>query len=156
MTAGVRLTEDLRVALKARDTRRVSVLRLLLTQVRNEEFARSGSPLSDEDVLAVVRREAKKRKEAAEAFQRGNRLESAVAEDAERAILESYLPVQLLDADLEQVVHVVAERLDVKRGDAAGTLIGAVMGEVRGKADGARVRAAVERYCTAALPRRVV
>lgn len=150
MTARERLTEDLQVALKARDTRRVSVLRLLLTQVRNAELSRAGSPLSDEDVLTVVRREAKKRKEAAEAFQRASRLESAAAEDAERVVLESYLPPLIPDAELEKIVRAVAKRCDVKREDAAGTLIGAVMTEVRGKADGARVRVAVERFRAAA------
>jgi hypothetical protein len=83
----------------------------------------------------------KKRKEAAAGFRAGNRFEASEREDAERAILEAYLPVPLSDAEVEKVVR---EVLTASGGVSLGKVVGAVMAKVRGRADGARVRALVE------------
>ena len=96
-----RLRGDLTAAMKARDEVTVRTLRMALTSVTNEEVAgRSARELSDDEVLAVLTREAKRRREAADAFAAAGRDEQAAAERAEGAVLDAYLPAQLTDAEL--------------------------------------------------------
>ncbi len=144
MTLRERIAGDLREAMKASQSSRVSTLRLLHAQLINEEIAKK-SPLADEDVLKVIQREAKKRREAAEAYRTGGRGDSASAEEAEHTVLEAYLPAQLSDADIEKVVREMIAAQPVHGTGAQGKLMGAVMANVRGQADGTRVRAIVER-----------
>ncbi len=134
------LQADLKNAQLARDGVKVSTLRLLLSEIKNEEIAKSQS-LSDEDIILTVSREVKKRKEAAVAFREGGREESALKEEAESKVLESYLPEQLSSEKLTKVVSETITEMGASGVADIGKVIGAVMGKVKGKAEGALVSA---------------
>lgn len=144
-----RLQGDLTVALKAADAVTLRTLRMVEAALQNEEFARRAA-LADADVVRVLQKEAKRRHEAADLYRSGGREDRAAAEGAEAAVIGKYLPAQLTDAELEGLVRETLASLskDVIGGPSAsamGKIIGAVMGNVRGRADGARVRNVVQR-----------
>jgi uncharacterized protein len=100
-----RLQSDLTVAMKGRDELRAATLRMALTAVRTEEVAgKTARTLTDDEVVTVLTREAKKRREAAEAFDGGGRPDRADRERAEGEVLAEYLPAQLSDEELGQLV----------------------------------------------------
>jgi uncharacterized protein YqeY len=144
-----RLQSDLTAAIKGRDELRSATLRMTLAAVTTEEVAgKAARELSDDEVVKVITREAKKRREAAEAFEKGGRAEQAERERAEGAVLEEYLPKQLTD---EELAGLVAEAVaEAKAGGAEGPrAMGAVMKivnpKVAGRAEGGRVAAAVKK-----------
>ncbi len=143
MTLLERIDADLKEAVKARAAQRVSTLRLLIAAARNEAIAKSVAALDDADTLTVIEREAKKRREATDAYERGGRSAQAAQERAEEVILRAYLPVPLSDAELEAAVKNALAGLGEK--PSLGAAMGAVMATVRGRADGTRVRAVVTR-----------
>ncbi|MBF6046419.1 GatB/YqeY domain-containing protein [Streptomyces sp. NRRL B-1677] len=135
-TLKAKLHDDLTAAIKARDELRSSTLRLTLSAIAYEETAgKSARELSDDEVLKVIAREAKKRREAAEAFDTGDRPEQAERERAEGELLAAYLPKQLSD---EELTAIVADAVAVaKAGGAEGPkAMGAVMKIVKPKVDG--------------------
>jgi uncharacterized protein YqeY len=143
-----RLRTDLTASMKARDSLRSSTLRMLLTSITNAEVAgKEQRELSDEDVVGVLSTEAKKRREAAEAYQDAGRRDSASKERAEAAIIADYLPEQLTDAEVADLVTSTVAALGV--GDQGPRAMGRVMGAlsplVKGRADGAAVAAEVRR-----------
>ena len=144
-----RLRSDLTTAIKARDTITVATLRMALSAVATEEVAGAAArELSDEEVLAVLGREAKRRREAAEAFAAAGRDELAAQERAEGEVLAGYLPAQLGD---EQVAELVAEAVEEVAGQLGqrpgprqmGPVMKAATARVAGRAEGSRVAAAV-------------
>ncbi|MFB0616107.1 GatB/YqeY domain-containing protein [Streptomyces sp. AGS-58] len=144
-----KLHDDLNAAIKGRDELRSSTLRLTLTAITKEEVAgEEKRELSDDEVLKVIAREAKKRREAAEAFAQGGRAEQAEREKAEGEVLAGYLPKQLSDDELNTIVaQAVAE---AKAAGAEGPrAMGAVMKivnpKVAGLAEGGRVATAVKK-----------
>lgn len=144
-----KLQDDLTTAIKARDELRSSTLRLTLTAIQKEEVAGTKSrELSDGEVEKIIAREAKKRREAADAFDKGGRAAQAERERAEGEVLADYLPKQLTEEELEALVRAAVE--EAKAGGAEGPrAMGAVMKivnpKVAGRADGGRVAAAVKR-----------
>jgi uncharacterized protein YqeY len=141
-----RLRADLTTAMKARDELRTATLRMVLTAVSAEEVAgREARELSDDDVLGVLRREAKKRREAAEAFGSAGRAEQAARELAEGEVLADYLPAQLDDSDLAAIVADAVTTTGAAGMKDMGKVMGAVQGVVAGRADGGRVAAEVRR-----------
>ncbi|HEV7628648.1 MAG TPA: GatB/YqeY domain-containing protein [Streptomyces sp.] len=148
-----RLRDDLTAAIKARDELRSATLRMTLAAITKEEVAgKSARELSDDDVQTVITREAKKRREAAEAFEGGGRTEQAQRERAEGEVLADYLPKQLTDEELDALVgEAVAE---AQAGGAEGPrAMGAVMKivnpKVSGRAEGGRVAVAVKKRLAA-------
>ena len=147
------LQEDLTASIRARDELRSGTIRLTLSAITNEEVAgKVARELSDEEVLKVIAREAKKRREAAEAFEQGGRPESAARERAEGELLATYLPKQLSDEELSTIV--AAAVAEAKAAGAEGPrAIGAVMKivnpKVSGLAEGGRVAAVVKQSLTA-------
>ena len=140
--------EAMVAAMKAKDTIKVETMRGLSAAFTNELVATKRKPtdeLSDEDALTVIRREVKKRKEAAEAFDKGGRAESAEKERAEQAILETYLPAMMSDDDVVKVVEAKKTELGISEKKDMGRLMGAVMKELAGKADGDVVKKAVDK-----------
>ena len=141
-----RLRQDLTTAMKARDQVRASTLRMVLTAVTNAEVSgKEARELSDEDVVGVLTTEAKKRREAAEAFQTAGRQDSADKERAEAAVIADYLPEQLSE---EEVAALVSETIAATGADdvkAMGRVMGALQPKVKGRADGAAVAAEVRR-----------
>jgi hypothetical protein len=141
-----RLRSDLTAAMKARDEVTVRTLRMALTSVTKEEVAgASARELSDDEVLTVLTREAKRRREAAEAFASAGRDEQAAAERAEGEVLDTYLPTQLGDAELTALVAAAIEETGVAEMRGLGQVMKAVTPRVGGRADGARVAAEVRR-----------
>jgi uncharacterized protein YqeY len=141
-----RLRGDLTTAMKSRDELRTATLRMVLAAVSAEEVSgKEARELSDDEVLAVLRREAKKRREAAEAFAGAGRAEQAEREEAEGGVLATYLPAQLDDADLTALVADVVTRTGASGMKDMGKVMGAAQGAVAGRADGARVAAEVRR-----------
>ncbi|MER6329889.1 GatB/YqeY domain-containing protein [Streptomyces sp. NPDC014983] len=144
-----KLQDDLNSAIKERNELRSSTLRLTLAAITKEEVAgKEKRELSDDEVLKVITREAKKRREAADAFAQGGRAESAEREKAEGEVLAEYLPKQMTDEELDAIVaQAVAE---AKAAGAEGPrAMGAVMKivnpKVAGQAEGGRVAAAVKK-----------
>ncbi|HEY8300705.1 MAG TPA: GatB/YqeY domain-containing protein [Jatrophihabitans sp.] len=140
------LHADLNAAMKARDELTTATLRMALTAVTTEEVAgKTARELSDEEVLRVLTKEAKKRREAAEAYDGAGRQELADRERAEGTVLDRYLPSQLDDAELSELVRTAI----VESGASAPNQMGAVMKllapRTAGRADGKRVSDEVRR-----------
>ena len=144
-----RLRTDLTTAMKGRDELRTATLRMVLAAVTAEEVSgKQARELSDDEVQGVLRREAKKRREAAEAFAGAGRGEQAERERAEEAVVAAYLPAQLADADLAALVADVVTRTGASGMKDMGRVMGAVQAQVAGRAEGGRVAAEVRRQLT--------
>jgi len=141
-----RLRADMTAAMKAKDALTRDTLRMALTAVRNAEVAGdSATELSDDQVLAVLTKEAKKRREAAEAFDGAGRTESAQRERDEAAVLARYLPAELSDAELTELVRAVLADGGFTEPRQMGQAMKQVQPKVAGRADGKRVAAEVKR-----------
>jgi len=144
-----RLRSDLTAAMKSRDELRASTLRMVLAALTNAEVAgKQARQLSDDEVTTVIVSEAKKRREASEAFDSAGRSELADKERAEARILADYLPEQLDPDEVSQIVSEAIAAAGGVAGDgmrAMGRVMGAVQPRVRGRADGAAVAAEVKR-----------
>ncbi len=142
-----KLRQDLKTAMLARDETAVSTLRMLLSEIKYAEVA--GSELNDQAIVSVVQKELKKRREAAEAFRKGDREEQAQKEEAEAKILENYLPTQLTDDQLQSLVDEVINELGATSMADMGKIIPAVMAKAGQGAEGSRVSALVRQRLTA-------
>ncbi len=141
-----RLAADLTAALKARDGITTSTLRMALAAVGVAEVAgKEKRELSDDEVLAVLKKEAKKRVEAATAFADAGRAEQAAKEKAEEAVLSRYLPAQLSDEEISALVSETLKSGGFSGKAALGQAMKAVQAEVAGRADGGKVAAEVRR-----------
>lgn len=141
-----RLRSDLTAAMKARDEVTVRTLRMALTSVTKEEVAgATARELSDDEVLTVLTREAKRRREAADAFAAAGRDEQAEAERAEGAVLDAYLPAQLSDAELGELVTAAIEETGASTPRDMGQVMKVLTPRVAGRAQGGRVAAEVRR-----------
>ncbi|GFP31751.1 uncharacterized protein HKBW3S42_00058 [Candidatus Hakubella thermalkaliphila] len=139
-----RVIQDMQNSLKKGDKIRLSTMRLLLSEIKNLEKEKRISDLSDDDVLSVVRREIKRRDQALEEFRKTDRKDLVDKEERERQILEEYLPVQLSQEELEAMVRRVMQETGASSSREMGKVMGRMMQEVKGKADGKRVRQIVE------------
>ncbi|MEI4272487.1 GatB/YqeY domain-containing protein [Klenkia sp. LSe6-5] len=141
-----KLRDDLTTAMKARDELTTATLRMVLAAVTAEEVAgKEARELTDDEVQAVLRREAKKRREAAEAFAGAGRTEQAEREQAEGDVVAAYLPQQLSDADLTALVAEVVAATGASGLGDMGKVMGRATKEVAGRAEGGRVAAEVRR-----------
>jgi uncharacterized protein len=139
-----RLRTDLTAAIKARDELRAATLRMALAAVTTAEVAgASARELTDDEVLTVLGKEAKKRKEAAQAYDGAGRGELAARERAELGVLEGYLPAELDEAELETIIDEVLAGLGTSGPAAMGPAMKEVRARVGGRADGAHVAAMV-------------
>ncbi len=143
-----RLRQDLTTAMKSRDELRASTLRMVLTAVTNAEVAgKQARELTDDDVIGVLTSESKKRREAATAYDDAGRQEAADKERAEAGVIAEYLPEQLSEAEVTEIVRAAIEQTGA--GDegmrSMGKVMGVVQPRVKGRADGAAVAAEVRR-----------
>ena len=146
-----RLRSDLNAAMRARDQVRMRTLRMALTSITNQEVAgTSARDLSDEEVMKVLTREARKRREAAEAFGAAGRDEQAAAERAEGEVLAGYLPAQLSDDELTALVSSAIAETGASGMQSMGQVMKMLTPRVAGRADGARVAAEVRRHLSSA------
>jgi uncharacterized protein len=145
-----RLRADLTAAMKARDEVRTRTLRMALTSVTTEEVSGNAAhELSDDDVVRLLGREARKRREAADAFDAAGRSGQAAAERAEEQVLAGYLPAQLGDDELAAIVAAVIGETGASGMGAMGQVMKAVTPRVAGRAEGGRVAAEVRRALAA-------
>ncbi len=141
-----RLESDLRSAMKARDELLTGTLRMALTAVRTAEVAGDQArELDDDEVRAVLTKEAKKRRDAATAFADAGRPERAERERAEEEVLVGYLPAQLSDEELAGIVTQALAGVDATGRAAMGQAMKAAQAAVAGRAEGGRVAAEVRR-----------
>jgi uncharacterized protein YqeY len=128
---------DITTAMKARDTEKVGALRLLLSEL--QKAAKEG----DSDELAVLRRERKRRLDAAGQFRDGGRPELAEREEAEAELIDAYLPAELDEAELDSIVRAAIEETGASSPKDMGQVMKAVMARAEGRADGKRASARV-------------
>ncbi len=141
-----RLRTDLTDAMRARDQVRLRTLRMALTSITNEEVSGDAvRELSDEEIVKVLTREAKKRREAADAYEAAGRTDQAAAERAEGEVLAGYLPAQLSDDELAGLVTAAIADTGAAGMPGMGKVMKAVTPRIAGRADGARVAAEVRR-----------
>lgn len=132
-----KITANLLASMKAKDEVKVSVLRLLKAAI--SKFEVSGDKkkeASDDDVLQIIGREVKQRKDSVEAFVKGGREDLAAKEKAEMKILQTYLPAQMSEEEVSEVVKQVMSQTGASLKADFGRVMGAVMGKVKGKAEG--------------------
>ena len=141
------IKDSLKDALKAREEVRLRTIRGMMTAFTNESVATGGTPqtlLSDEQALAVIKRLAKQRKESIVQYEAANRPELAAPEKDELIVLESYLPSMMTQDQIRPVAEAKKASLGVVDKSKLGILVGAVMKELAGKADGGDVKAVVD------------
>lgn len=138
------IEKDIVDAMKAKDTVRLSTLRLLKSAVANYLIQAKKDLVSDQDVLGIIAKQAKQRKESVESFVKGGRTELADKEKAELAILEAYLPKQLSDEELAAEVRKAIEASGAKGPADMGKLMKVLMPAIQGRADGKRIQDAVK------------
>jgi uncharacterized protein YqeY len=145
-TLAERIQKDMVAAMKSRDERTLSALRMLKTsmQLASTEKGRGGE-LADEDIQALIRRGVKQREEAAQMYKNGGALERAENEMEEARVLVSYLPAQLDDSELGDIVGSAIESLGASGLKDMGRVMSRVMQDVSGRADGRRVKDAVQK-----------
>jgi uncharacterized protein len=141
-----RLRTDLNAAMRARDQVRLRTLRMVLTSITNEEVSgNTARELSDDEIVRVLTREAKKRREAADAFEAAGRAGQAAAERAEGDVLAGYLPAQLTDEELAGMVSAAIAETGAAGMPGMGKVMKILTPRMAGRADGARVAAEVRR-----------
>ena len=141
-----KVQEDLKISLKARDEVRSLTLRMLLAAIMNKE--KEGKEVTEEQFLDVALFEAKKRREAKEAFLKGERPELAEKEQAELEILLPYLPEQLTEEEIKDLVQKAIEKIGATSIKDMGKVMGELAPQVKGKADGALVAKIVKELLT--------
>lgn len=142
------IKNELKDALRTKDEVRLRTIRGMLTAFTNEAVANGKTPkdmLDDDAVLSVIKRLAKQRKDSIEQFEKGGRADLASIEKDELKVLETYLPQMMSQEEIEPIVKAKMEELGVTDKSKMGVLMGAVMKECAGKADGGDVKAVVEK-----------
>lgn len=138
-----KIQADLKDAQLQREEVKISTLRMLLSEIHNAKIAK-GQELSESDLMVIIQKEVKKRKEASLGFRQGGREDSALKEEKEAEILSTYLPKQLSDSELEAIIDEAITQTGATQISDMGKVIGMVMGKVAGQADGGRVSALVK------------
>jgi len=147
MSIHTELRTTLKEAMKAKDEVRLRTVRSIMTACTNELVATSRTPqeeLKDEEVLAVIKRLAKQRKESIVQYEAANRPELALPEKEELAVLESYLPTLMSQDAIRPIAEATMAELGITDKSKLGQLVGAVMKKLQGQADGTDVKAVVE------------
>jgi uncharacterized protein YqeY len=137
-----KLTDDLRQAMKAGDTVKRSVIRLVMAAIKNAEIAKQKA-LEDADILGVIAKEIRQRKESIEAFKEGNRPELAANEEAEMAILEAYMPAQMSRDEIVAEARQVIEEVGAEGIRDKGKVMPRLIARLKGKADGREINEVV-------------
>ena len=137
-----KLRDDLNRSLRKGDKARVSTIRLLLANIRNAEIAKRGS-LDEADLLGVIAKQARQHRESIEAFRQGNRADLVTKEETELAIVEEYLPKQMSRDDIAVAARQAMADVGAKGPGDKGKVMGKLMPQMRGKAEGTEVNSVV-------------
>jgi uncharacterized protein YqeY len=145
MSIKEQLKKDLTEAIRGRDEITSGTIRMVLTAITNEEVAgKEARVLSDEEVITVLSREGKKRREAAEAFENAGRADKSALEKSEGEVIAKYLPAQLSEADIAAIIADAITSTGAQGPGDMGKVMGAVKPKIAGKADGGLVSALVK------------
>ena len=137
-----KLNTDLKQAMRDRDNVRRSVIRMVLSAVHNAEIAKQ-TALEDSDVLGVLSKEAKRRRESIEAFKQGDRPDLVSQEEAELAVLDAYLPQQMTREEIVAAARKVIEEVGAQGSGDKGKVMPQLVAQLKGKADGREINAVV-------------
>lgn len=141
------IKDQIKEAMRAHEELRLSVVRGISAAITNELVAKGQKPtdeLSDDDVLAVIRRQTKQRKDSIEQFRAGGREDLATKEEQELAILDAYLPQMMGRDEVKKIAAAKMAELGITDKTKAGQLMSSLMKDLKGKADGSDVKAAVD------------
>ena len=144
MEAGLKqkLMDDLKEAMKGGDKLRRSVIRLVMSAIKNAEIARQAD-LEDGDILGIMAKEVRKRQESIEAFKQGNRQDLVIQEEAEMAILEKYLPQQMTRDEIIVEARRIIEQVGAQGLGDKGKVMSQIIAQLKGRADGREINAVV-------------
>jgi len=137
------LNSDMKDAMRAKDSLRLSTIRQLRSAIKNKEIA-IGKSLDDEAIVGVITTQGKQRREAAQMYRENDRLELADKEEAELEILLAYLPAQLGEAELRTIITAVIAEVGASSPQDMGKVMGPIMAKTRGSADGKLVNQLVK------------
>jgi len=137
-----KLADDLKQALRGGDTVRRSVIRLVMAAIKNAEIARQSS-LDDADILGIIAKEVRQRRESIEAFKQGDRPDLVAQEEAELAILDGYLPQQMTREEILQAARKVIEEVGAQGPSDKGKVMPKLIAQLKGRADGREINAVV-------------
>lgn len=132
-------TEDMKTAMKARESERLQTIRMLISALKNEQINLGHEPDSEE-IISVLATEAKKRREAIDAYREGGREQLAEKEEAELAVIEDYLPRQLEDAEVEQMIDDLIASTGASTKAEMGKVMGGLMPQLKGRYDGGKAK----------------
>ncbi|ARI77018.1 GatB/YqeY domain-containing protein [Halobacillus mangrovi] len=139
MTITERLTQDMKTAMKARDKKRLSTIRMVRASFQNEAIKLGKDSLSEEEEMTVLSREVKQRKDSLQEFKEAGREDLVEELEKEIEILQVYMPKQLTDEELEEIVQETIEEVGATSKADMGKVMSAVMPKIKGKADGSKV-----------------
>ena len=142
-----RLTDDLKQAMKGGDKVRRSVIRLVMAAITNAEIARQAT-LDDTDILGIIAKEAKQRRESIEAFRLGNRQDLVAQEEAELAVLSEYLPLPMSGEEVKVAARQVIEEVGAQGLSDKGKVMPKLIAQLKGRADGREINAIVTELLT--------
>ena len=131
-----RISDDMKAAMKSGDTLRRDTLRMLGAAIKNAEIDKRGAALEEADIVALVAREIKHRQESIDAFRAGNRADLMEKEEAEKKVLEGYMPAQMDRAEIEDLIKKVVAAVGASGPADKGKVMKELMPQVKGKADG--------------------
>ncbi|MGX7351038.1 glutamyl-tRNA(Gln) amidotransferase subunit E [Enterococcus canis] len=137
------LNEDMKTAMKAKDKESLTVIRMLKSAIQNEQI-KEGRELNDEEELTVLSREMKQRRDSLAEFEKADRTDLVEKVQKEIVIVEKYLPAQLSEAEIREIVQNAIDQTGATSPKEFGKVMGAVMPKVKGKADGNQVNAIVK------------
>ena len=137
-----KLTDDLKQAIRGRDKLKSSVIRLIMAAIKNAEIAKQAS-LDEADILGIITKEARQRKESIEAFRQGDRQDLVAQEEAELAILKEYLPRQISRDEIIAYARKVIDQVGAQGPRDKGKVMTQLIPQLKGKADGREINAVV-------------
>jgi len=136
-----KIQEDLKTAIKSKNEKDTSSLRMLIAAIKNEEIAKRPKALEEQDVLSVIKKEVKKLKDSIEQFKQGGREDLATGYEEEIKILSKYLPEEVGE---EEIRRITKEKISIAEDKSFGVIMKQVMAELKGRADGALVSKVVK------------
>ena len=142
-----KLTDDLTRALKNGDTVRRSVIRLVMAATQNAEIARRSS-LNDADIMGIIAKEIRQRRESIEAFKQGNRPDLVVQEEIELAVLDEYLPQQMTREEIVAAARLIIKEVEAQGPGDKGKVMSKLIAQLKGRADGREINAVVTELLT--------
>ena len=143
MSLSDRLSQEIKSAMLARDADRLTPLRLLKSAIGYAQIERKTENLADADVIAIIQKEIKKRRDSIDQFEKGGRPELAAKEKAELAVLETFLPRPFSNEELEQLVRATIQEIGATTKKEMGVVIKAVQAKAAGRTDGKTISALV-------------